>query len=537
MSDREPGLDEGRQGSARYLQALREHWKLIALLVAVAVGAAIAYSVTAEKRYEAGADVLVTPVESGDDTFIGISVLREGGVQSRSVLTAARLLQTPQVAAAVKERLGSPKSSTELLASIEVTPLEQSGVLSVVGKENTAQGAADLANGFVDVLLEQRTRRFQDELRGVVATLASLLAAIPATQRDSGEAVAIQQRLAQLRPLVGAGDPTLEVTSAAVPPEHPSWPRPVLSAVVALLAASLLGLGIALALELLNPRVNREDELLLEQRLPILTRVPRMPRSAVRAYLGGQAPLPGDVREAYRTLRASLTSAGRAGQFPATILVTSAIPGEGKTMTSVNLAITLALADQRVILVDGDLRRPMVATVFGAAGRHQGFASLLSGDARPDDVLVPAPGHGDGLRLILASPEHAHLIDLLERRRVEDVLEELRLHADVIVIDSPPLTEVADALTLADAVEAVIVAVRLGRTRRDRLNELRRMLARRSVAPVGFVVTTRRRPRRGAYTYGSEAAPAPPPFVPRSEKPPPQVEPASMPRARDLDEL
>ena len=171
-------------------------------------------------------------------------------------------------------------------------------------------------------------------------------------------------------------------------------------------------------------------------------------------------------------------------------------------MTSVNLAIGLANGGMRVILGDGDLRRPMVATLFGVAARTRGFADVLSGAATVDEAVVPAPGHGDRLRLLLASPEAAQLVDLLDPARVERVLSELRLAADVVVIDSPPLTEVADALTLADEVDALIVAVRLGRTRRDRLNELRRILAQRGVSPVGFVVTTRK-PVRGGYYYGT----------------------------------
>jgi capsular exopolysaccharide synthesis family protein len=173
-------------------------------------------------------------------------------------------------------------------------------------------------------------------------------------------------------------------------------------------------------------------------------------------------------------------------------------------MTSVNLAVTLALGGMRVVLVDGDLRRPMVATVFGVTARRQGFASLLLGEVDANQVLVPAPGHADRLHLLLASPEHAHLVDLLETRRVERAIEELSLQADVVIIDSPPITAVADALNLADAVDTVLVAVRLGRTRRDKLTELRRMLAQRGVAPAGFVVTTRARSRKHGYYYGAD---------------------------------
>src|SRR2546423_3743479 len=191
------------------------------------------------------------------------------------------------------------------------------------------------------------------------------------------------------------------------------------------------------------------------------------------------------MREAYRTLRASLMPAGRGGRVPSSVLITSASPSEGKTMTAVNVATTLAAGGQRVVLIDGDLRRPMVATLFGVASRPRGFADVLLEHVPLEQALVRAPGHGDQLQLLLASPEHAHLVDLLHPERVERVLDELRSVADIVVIDSPPVTEVADALTLADQVDTVLIAVRLGRTRRDRLNELRRMLAQRRFAPCG----------------------------------------------------
>jgi len=289
----------------------------------------------------------------------------------------------------------------------------------------------------------------------------------------------------------------LQVSSEAVAPDKPSWPRPALSIIVALIAALLLGCGVAVALELVSPKVTNEDELLLRERLPILARVPKMRNKVVTGYLRGDQPLPGDVRESYRTLRAALTTRGA---LPDTILVTSASPGEGKTMTSVNLARAIASTGLRVILVDADLRRPMVGTVFNVRASRIGFASVLADDVTIEEALVPAPGSRE-LQLLLATPEHAHLVDLLRPERVERVLAELRLHADVVVIDSAPIVAVADALELAAEVDAVVVAVRLGRTRRDKLHELRRMLARRGVAPTGVVVTTNRRSRASDYYY------------------------------------
>ena len=500
---------EERSGGAQYLAAVRARWLLIVSIVAVAVTAAVLLSALAEQRYEAKADVLVTPIEAGDETFIGINLLREGS-QSRSVLTAAHLVATPQVAERAKEELNFDGTPEELLKRVDVQPQEQSNILTIVGKATTAEGAAEIANAFAQSLIGLRTETFQDELDSVVERLEARLDAIPESEQASPEAVALSQRLGELGALDGANDPTLQMTSEAIPPADPVWPRPVLSIAVALLAGLLVGIGLAVALELVNPRVKDEDELLLEQRLPILGRVPRMGKKTVRSYLTGKEPLPGDVREAYRTLRANLAVAGPDGTFPDTILVTSAVPGEGKTMTATNLATSLANSGLRVVLADGDLRRPMVGTLFGVPASRANFAGVLFGTVRVEDALVPVPAFGDRLRLLPAHHEHGGLPDLLQADRVAHVLAELRLYADVVVIDSAPITQVADALILADAVDAVLVAVRLGHTPREELGRTRAMLAQRGITPAGFVVTMRRRSRGKGYSYGAQEAQAEP---------------------------
>ena len=521
----EPTLSFGSQneGASRYLTALREHWLLILTLVVISVGSAAIVSLTAAKKYEAEAQVLVNPVSEGDATFVGVPVIKESSGLTSGVLTAARLIQTPEIAEGVRTGYGFHMGRSALLGSISVKPLSQSNIISIVATAGSPKRAAAIANAFAVELVRQRTTQFQTSLNESIARLQARLSKLTAAQLATPSTSDLQGRLSELVTLAGGPDPTLHVVSRAVPPTSASWPRPKLAIAVALLVALLLGAGAALALEVFNPRINREDELLLGHRLPILARVPRVRNTSASRYLTRRGKLPAHVWEAYRTLRASLAGAGPNGGFPRRILVTSAIPGEAKTMTSVNLAITMSLTGVRVILIDADLRRPMIATVFGAAARSNGFGLLLLGNAPPELALLPAPG-SPNLQLLLANPEHAHLVDLLQRDRLETVLEQLQDYADVIIIDSPPLTEVADALPLADVVDTILVTVRLGRSRRDKLDELRRALAQRGVSPAGFVVTSRRVVRRPAYGYEYQSVEGRSTSIEETEEPRAKVE-------------
>jgi len=505
------GSFDDRREAGSYIAALRQHKLLIIALVVIAVTAAVLYSETAPKRYKATADVLVSPVDGTDTTFLGFSLLRTSSdPDARPVITAARFATSSAVVNRAARALHT--SPAAALAAVSIAPLSQGNIVAFTGTASSPTRAAQVANAFAAAFLAQRTSAFHHDLTSTIGRLRSSLAGIPAALRTtSPEALTLQERLGTLVGLQDTNDPTLQLITRAPIPTAASWPRPKLSVIVAFVAALLIGIGIAIALEFVSPRVQREDELLADHRLPILARVPRLPGSLVGANRAMGDLLPADAQESYRTLRASLAHAGNDGGFPKTVLVTSAVPGEGKTMTSVNLAVTLARSGAKVVLVDGDLRRPMIATAFGLALPPRGFTNVLTGNASAADCLVPAP-FGQNLALLPASPQHANQIDSLRGERVVKMLGELQERFDVVVIDSPPLTEVADALALADSVEAVIVAVRLGHSRRDRLLELRRVLAMRGVTPVGFVVTTRNASRPGGYYYGFDS-PAPTPRI------------------------
>jgi receptor protein-tyrosine kinase len=502
-----PPLTFGQEarGTTRFADALRRHWKLIVLIVTLAVGSAILYSSTADDRFESEADLLVTPVSNGDTTLTNLTIFRESIDETRALITAARLTASSQVAARVAERLGRDGEGEALLAQVEVQPVGQSNIVSIKATDNQAEGAQRIANAFAEETVELRSEQFQQDVRDAIQRFQARVAALTPEQRGTPAGITLQQTFGELRALIDAPDPTLRIFNEAQVPTEPVWPRPVLSVLVALIAGLLLGCGLALGLEVFNPLLSREEELLLGHRLPILGRIPRMRNYIVRGYLSGKNPLPPDVREAYRTLRANVAAAGSNEGFPRTILITSAMPGEGKTLTSVNLAMTFAAGGLRVILADADLRRPMVATVLGLPPTQNGIVRVMLDRTSAESALVPAPGFGDRLRVLPATSDSAYLVDLLDPSRVRHLLSELVKHADVVVIDSAPITEVADALTIADEVDVILVAVRLGRTRRDRLTELRRILGQRGIAPTGLIVTTAKQPRRrGYYLYGSD---------------------------------
>jgi Mrp family chromosome partitioning ATPase len=469
---------------------------LIVQIVVVALVVAGAYTTFAGKQYQAEADLIVTPIAADDPAYVGVDVLRDNA-QGSSVVTAATLVTTPRVVATAAGQLHL--SAGKARSGVAASPLVQSSLVSVTAEASSPLLARQLANSFATATVAERTAEYRASIASVQAGLAAQLKALPSGGDNAAEQTAIGQRLAALASLP-VTDPSIGVLSPAVLPTSPSWPRKTLILGAAFAIALILGIGIALAREFLTQEVTQEDEFLLEQRLPVLARVPRIGRVDANRYLTGGATLPTEVWESYRRLRVLLQSAAGRRSAPQTILITSAIPGEAKTMTAVNLAVTLAHAGERVVLVDGDLRRPMIASVFGAP-------------ADAADVWRPA-GFDDRLGLITTLPAEVRAAGAVDAAAVRRWFTGLLRHADVIVIDSAPVTEMADTLELGSAVDAVLLTVRLGTTRRDRFEDARGMMALRGVVPSGLVVTTRSRGRR----YGADprriVIPADPPSHP-----------------------
>jgi hypothetical protein len=212
-----------------------KRWIVAALVLALAVGAAVAYTYTAPKRYEAVSRVVVHPVPAGENTYAGIDVLGDSQDQARTMSTAAAYFETPDVVAAAADALGM--SADDVRDHLDVRPLTGSNVLQIVGKDEQARRAAEIANAVRQAGIAQRTARFQAQLAAVLEKVGKL------------GSVEARRRVVDLRTLQGRPDPTLETLTVATAPADAAWP----DAGVVIPAGIGIGLGLAALILLLPP--------------------------------------------------------------------------------------------------------------------------------------------------------------------------------------------------------------------------------------------------------------------------------------------
>ena len=316
-----------------------------------------------------------------------------------------------------------------------------------------------------------------------------------------------QTRLKEAEITQAMEDPTVRVVDPASLPARPWRPRPMVNLALALVLGSLFGVSVSLGRELSDRSIRSRADALLAGGLPVLGAIPHaqhgltrsLPRlrrhnppvtTAALVWPGATAGAVGPgtglaaagiasllvsrkgasavYAEAFNQLYANLALAYRNRRLKV-VVFTSPLPGEGKTLSVINFALTLAARGRRILLIDADLRCGLVSAVFGCASRV-GFAEVLQGKAEfgeglwrtavgekgelailPAGVLTPTPGRG------------------LDVERVREVLEALAPQFDLVLVDTPPVNVLADAALLGAAADAVVLVVRAGRTEAEAL--------------------------------------------------------------------
>jgi tyrosine-protein kinase Etk/Wzc len=309
----------------------------------------------------------------------------------------------------------------------------------------------------------------------------------------------LRNRRQEARILEAVDDASMRVVDLAILPPTPIKPQTPLNLLLGLVLGSMLGVGIAFTREYMDETVHtREDVEDATGGAPILGMIPRIRQASLlngRGNKGAESPIGGTgelgarlvagrdprnpVSEAYRTLRTNLTFSNP-DKPPKTLVFTSPLPKDGKSTSAANLAITLAQQGIKTLLLDADLRRGVLNSVFGV-DREPGLTNVLAGSASIDDAIQEIDLLESGRMDFMASGVHPpNPAEILGSQRMKALLDALEERYDLIIIDSAPLTVVTDAAVLGTKVDGVILVARANVTEKgaltysvDQLNNVR----------------------------------------------------------------
>ena len=479
-----------------YLSALRSHKLLVSVVTLATVVAAIVWLQLRESRYEASAQVLVAPLPQDDQTFLGLQVLRDSGDPTRTVQTAATLLDSPRVAALTALELGHGWTAGRVDDAVQIEAAGESNILAVTASSDSAREAQSVANSFVRAALADRNEALSRQISVELDRLRARQGTLDPAGTEAGE---LGAKISELESVAARGDPTFSLSRTATTPTSAEGAGPFIVILIALLAGFAIGSGAALLLELFDRRVRSESELLAIYPLPVLARVPKLSRLERTRMSRDGWLMPPAMHETFRTVFAQINSLGE--EQPRALMVTSASTAEGKTTSAISLAMAIGASGHSVILVELDLRKPAIARYVGVQPQQTAipllnshlsarrFARMLHDVPYMPNVKILAVG-SDG-----AGSGLAHALD----DSATVLLEHAASRAEYVVVDTPPLGEVSDALTFAGAVDATILVARPGTTQLRNLEFTRDLLERGGHRPLGYIVVAV--PRRGTSGY------------------------------------
>ncbi|MHB1537092.1 MAG: tyrosine-protein kinase domain-containing protein [Solirubrobacteraceae bacterium] len=458
-------------------------------VVVACVAVAAIHATRSAKVYKATASVAFQST-SPANAALGVS---SGGSAEpqREANTEVLKAHSPEVARKVAAKLGLGSSPTELLKEVQAEVAPTADVINIIAATGDPAKAANLANAFAEQYIAFKQ---ESELSGISAAEASLRTQIQSRPPGSAERSTLEQSAQRLDELRATAGGSTNIIGRAAVPASPSGTTFATWIVIGLLAGIGTVLLLVFFLESLDRRLRSIEQFEREYRASALTVVPR---SAFREQ--GAVDRIAHL-EPYRMLRSALEFAAAARPLK-TLLVTSAVAGEGKTTVAVDLAHTVALSGKCTILVEMDLRQPTIAQHFDLPDSGGLTAALLGSDA-VEQLLVRPLVEVPQLWVLPAGRLPHNPAELLGSQRMTDVLRQLREMADIVILDMPPLTVVADAQIMlnSDAVDGALLVARVDRTRRDEVRRARAILNQHAVAPIGLVIAG----TRGAHAYGGK---------------------------------
>ncbi|OFW62315.1 MAG: hypothetical protein A2Y74_06650, partial [Actinobacteria bacterium RBG_13_63_9] len=464
-----------------YFRVVRERKWVILVTLLVVVAAVVAYSLLKTPTYRATAEI-VRVTAALDETLFGKTVFSSDA--ARQLETGANLVKLNKVAEMVKQDLASERSVESLLKMISAAAVGNTDIIRISAEGAKADEAAAAANSFARQFIQYRLDAYRLILDTAEAQVAAELSGMTPTERESEGGKTLAQYHKELGILSAMQTGGFELAQEATVPPSPVSPKPLQNTGFALAGGLVLGILLAFLLDYVDRRIKNEETMEKEFGLPVLASVPKVGRGwhfgRGRRPKGliGFASADSPFLEAYRTLRSNLKFY-QLEHRTQTLLVTSGLAQEGKTVTAINLGLSLALSGARVILLEADLRRPMIDQYLDLDTRL-GVSSVLAGTSTFSDSLqvvrvpdfVPDPrlrarGHTKGstmqqaLLCMTSGPLPPNPAELLSSPRMKELIETAAGHAEYVLIDTPPVLLVSDAINLAEHTNGVIIAAKM----------------------------------------------------------------------------
>ncbi len=481
-------------GLVRALQVLRERWLVIVLCALVSLVVAVAYVEHKPNQYTATASLQFT-TNSLPSQVAGVGSgqsLDPEGEKNTNV----QLVTTTPVAQSVIEALKLKITPAELLGEVSASDPQNDYVVDVEVTNENPRLAARIANTFAQQYVAYSQRQNEEQLvkgQQLIARRAAQLP--PGDSTDRANLNALSQKLLLLQ-AVATGN--ARVANLASVPASPSSPNRKATAVVAVIFGLLLGVGLAFLLNLLNTRARSWEEIEELYGVRSLAGIPQ--RRQARTARDRDIEL-----EPFRMLRNGLSLLAPDGAVR-TVLVTSAVSGEGKTTVAIGLANAAAQAGANVVLVEADLRRPSFSQRLRVDGAAPGLVDALFEGEDPLELLQSPFPDLPRLQVLAAGRIPSDASNRLRPYELTRAFEALSAHATLVVIDTAPLLPVVDTRILLDqlALDAQLIVARMGVTKREDIRHARSLLEDRGLSrSVGLVVNALPARLRNYY-YGED---------------------------------
>jgi polysaccharide biosynthesis transport protein len=489
-----------RQGEARvglrdFIGVARSRARLVILAAVVMAATALLISFLIPKSYQGVATVLLTQHNAGAALVGSPQQYQTEMAQQRDVQTQVDVMRSPLILKPVIAELKLDMSPGELRNSTDVRLDGQTNIVTITVTGSTPQGAAAAANAIaaayvawsqeherasITAAVNDVQKRLEDAQKQIVDTQSTV------DRGDSSAATAVKLRAAnnlysnladqleQLRINEQLSTGLGSVLMTASPDPSPVSPKPVRNAALGLALGMVLGFGVAFVAEALDTRIKSAEQAGEVYDAPVLCSIPAQQRRQDKTKGLVLVDDPGGpAAEAYRVLRNNLGFINFEHDIK-TVLVTSALPNEGKSTVAANLATVLARAGKNVVLVGCDFHQPGSAQLFNVSGKF-GLSDILRGTIDAKQALENPEGV-ESLWVIPAGSKPPNPSELLGSATMEALIASLRETSDWVILDSAPLLAVADAAAVARWVDGVLVVTQAGVSTRDAARKSRDQL-------------------------------------------------------------